>query len=108
VVDKVFAGQANHAIWQQLYGAQVLWPPKRHSKTPWPKSLRHWLAGMRQIVETVYDKLSPTFRLDREQPHDLRGFQTHVAAKIAPHNFCIWLNGQLSRLRLAFTDLVDW
>jgi len=24
------------------------------------------------------------------------------------HNFCIWLNEQLGRPRLAFTDLVDW
>jgi hypothetical protein len=24
------------------------------------------------------------------------------------HNFCIWLNAQLGRPLLAFTDLVDW
>jgi hypothetical protein len=108
VVDKGFEGQANHTTWRQLYGAQVLCPPKRNSKTPWPKSLRRWLAGVRQIVETVYDKLYHTFRLDRERPHDLSGFQTRLAAKIALHNFCIWLNGQLGRPWLAFTDLVDW
>ena len=31
-----------------------------------------------------------------------------VAAKIALHNFCMWLNEHLGRPRLAFTDLVDW
>src|SRR5919109_1152168 len=54
VVDKGFEGQANQARWWQTYGAEVIWPPKRHSKTPWPKALRRWLAGGRQLVETVY------------------------------------------------------
>jgi hypothetical protein len=108
VVDKGFEGQANQARWGQTYGAEVICPPKRHSQTPWPKALRRWLAGGRQIVETVDDKLFYTFRLDRERPHDLSGFWARLAAKIALHNFCIWLNEQLGRPRLAFTDLVDW
>jgi hypothetical protein len=66
------------------------------------------VAGARQIVETVYEKLAHTFRLDRERPHELSGFQARLAAKIALHNFCIWLNAPLGRAPLAFTDLVDW
>jgi hypothetical protein len=108
VVDKGFEGRANQARWWQTYGAWVLCPPKRNSRTPWPKALRRWLAGVRQIVETVYDKLWHTFRLDRERPHELSGFWTRLAAKITLHNFCMWLNEYLGRPRLAFTDLVDW
>src|SRR5262249_43790727 len=108
VVDKGFEGQANQRAWWRDYGAQVICPPKRNSKTPWPKRLRRWLAGVRQMVETVYEKLHHTFRLDRERPHDLSGFQVRLAAKIALHNFCIWLNEQLGRPRLAFADLVAW
>jgi Transposase DDE domain len=108
VVDKGFEGQANHQTWWRAYGAQVICPPKCNSRVPWPKRLRRWLAGVRQIVETVYEKLWHTFRLDRERPHDLSGFQARVAAKIALHNFCIWLNEQLGRPRLAFADLVAW
>jgi Transposase DDE domain len=108
VVDKGFAGAADHTAWAQQYGVQVICPPKRNSTRPWSKRLRRWLAGIRQTVETVYDKLSHTFRLDRERPHELGGFQARLAAKIALHNFCIWFNEQLGRPRLAFTDLVDW
>ena len=108
VVDKGFEGHANQQTWGQAYGAQVLCPPKRNSRAPWPKRLRRWLAGVRQIVETVYEKLWPTFRLDRERPHDLSGFQARGAAQMALHNFCIWLNEQLGRPRLAFADLVNW
>ena len=108
VVDKGFEGQANHAAWWRLYGTQVICPPKRNSQTPWPKPLRRWLAGVRQIVETVYDKLQHTFRLDRERPQDLSGLRARLAATIALHNFCMWLNEHLGRPRLAFTDVVDW
>jgi hypothetical protein len=108
VVAKGFEGQALHQTWWRAYGARVICPPKRHSRVPWPKRLQRWLAGVRQIVETVYEKLWHTFRLDRERPHDLSGFQARLAAKIALHNFCIWLNEQLGRPRLAFADLVAW
>jgi hypothetical protein len=106
--DKGFEGQAHHAAGRQLYGGQVLCPPKRKSKTPWAKSLRQWLAGIRQIVATVYDKLFHPLRLDRERPHALSGFRARLAAKSTLHNFCIWLNEQLGRPGLAFVDLVDW
>ena len=108
IVDKGFEGQANHRAWWTTYGAQVICPPKRNSKTPWSKPLRRWLAGVRQMVETVHDKLQHTFRLDRERPHALSGLQARLAAKIALHNFCMWLNEQLGRPRLAFVDLIDW
>jgi DDE family transposase len=108
VVDKGFEGQANHMAWWTAYGAQGICPPRRNSKRPWPQALRRWLAGVRQIVETVYEKRWQTFRLDRERPHDLSGLQARLAAKMALHNFCVWCNVQLGRPLLAFTDLVDW
>ena len=73
----------------------------------WSKDWRHWLAGLRQIIETTYDKLLTTFRLARERPHALGGFQARLAAKVALHNFCIWLNVQPGREPLAFADLLD-
>ncbi|MDP6369600.1 MAG: IS982 family transposase, partial [Planctomycetota bacterium] len=83
-------------------------PPKRNSRQPWSKRLRRWLAGLRQIVETVNDKLLYTFRLSRERPHDVTGFQARLAAMVGLHNFCIWLNEHLGRPRLAFAELLDW
>ena len=60
------------------------------------------------MVETVYDKLYHTFGLKHERPHLLEGFQARLAARVALHNFCIWLNGQLGRRPLVFADLLDW
>jgi hypothetical protein len=108
VTDTGCEGRALHQRWSSWYGAQVICPPKRTSRHPWSKRQRRWLASIRQMVETGYDTLHNTFRLSRERPHDLRGFQTRLAAKLALHHFCLGLNAQRGRPWLAFADLVDW
>ena len=108
VADKGFEGTENHRRWLDHYGAEVVNPPKRNSKKPWSKRLRRWVAGLRQIIESVYDKLFNTFGLWRERPHELEGLRARLAARVALHNFCIWLNDQLRRPRLAFADLLGW
>ena len=107
VADAGFVGKPNHERWRLLYGAHVVCQPS-HKRTPWPKALRRWLHSLRQIVETVYEKLMAFFRLDKERPHSLDGFQANLSAKIALHNFCIWMNKQLGRPPLAFADLLGW
>ena len=108
IADKGFEGIDNHRRWLDRYGAQLIHPPKRNSRRPWSKRLRRWVAGIRQIVESVYDKLFNTFGLHRERPHDMAGLRARLAARVALHNFCIWLNERLGRPRLTFADLLDW
>jgi len=108
VADKGFAGDQLHRHWQAAYGAEVVTAPHQRSKVHWSKPWRRWLAGLRQIIETIYGKLLNTFRLARERPHALDGFQARLAAKVALHNFCLWLNLQLGREPLAFAELLDW
>jgi hypothetical protein len=108
LADSGFAGSACVAFWRTQYGARVHCSPQSGSKQRWPKRTRRWLAGLRQLVETIHDRLLETFGLEHERPHDLTGFQARLAAKVALHNFCIWLNSQLGRPRLAFADLIDW
>jgi hypothetical protein len=108
VAEKGFEGEENHRRWLESYGADVIHPPKRNSRKPWSKRLRRWVAAIRQIVESVYDKLFNTFGLWRERPHELEGLRARLAARVALHNFCIWLNDQLGRPRMAFADLLGW
>jgi hypothetical protein len=109
VADKGFEGEENHRRWLESYGARIVCPPKRNGhKRRWPKRLRRWAASIRQIIETVYEKLHNTFGLRRERAHDMAGLRARLAARVALHNFCIWLNEQLGRPRLAFADLLGW
>lgn len=108
VADMGFAGREREARWAAAYGAVVVCPPQTGSRRAWPKPLRAWLAGIRQVVESVNHRLLDAFGLDRERPHELAGLQARLAAKAALHNVCCWLNRRLGRPDLAFADLVAW
>jgi hypothetical protein len=108
VADAGFAGAETHQRWRLLYQGDVISPPQTNSPVAWSKELRRWLQSHRQIVETVCEKLIDFFKLDKERPHDITGFQANLAVKAASHNFCIWLNKQLGRNCLAFADLLRW
>jgi hypothetical protein len=78
VADKGFAGDLLHSKWQAAYGAQVVNPPpNQRSKVRWSKDWRRWLAGLRQIIETIYDKLLTTFGLPVSVPMRWTAFK-HV------------------------------
>ncbi|MBO0794960.1 MAG: transposase, partial [Ktedonobacteraceae bacterium] len=99
VADKGFAGARTHEHWRREYSAQVITPPNPRAKREraWSRAERRWLASLRQVIESVYDKLLNTFRLSRERPHHLTGFRARLAAKVVIHNFCLWLHHQLGR-----------
>jgi len=108
VADMGFSGQQREADWARDYGAIVVCPPQTGSKRAWPKPLKTWLAGIRQIIETVNARLLDPFRLDHERPHQLSGLQARLAAKAALHNICLWLNRKFGRPDLAIADLIVW
>jgi len=105
LADKGFAGKHWLPRWLQQYQATVIAQEQHES---WPKAACRWLAHHRQIVETVFEKLHNVFGLEQERPHQLDGFQMRLAAKVALHNFCLWLNRQLGRPPLATADLLGW
>lgn len=105
VADKGFAGKAWQPGWLRNYGAAVI---AQGQQSAWPKPARRWLAHVRQIVESVFEKLLNSFGLSRERPHQIDGFQMRLAAKVALHNFCIWLNLSLGRPPMATADLLGW
>jgi len=106
--DKGFAGRHRQVQWQAAYGATLLSLVPSKDRYQLPKAWRQRLASLRQIVETVYDKLHHAFRLRRERPHAVRGFAARLAAKVGLHNFCLWFNRHLGRPPLAFADLLGW
>jgi hypothetical protein len=108
ILDKGFSGARPHQQWSTTFQAVTLAPPEKNHPHPWPRAWRRLHAGLRQIVETVNDKLHHIFRLDTERPHCLTGFQARLAASVALHNVCIWLNRQYGRKDLEFADLLTW
>jgi Transposase DDE domain len=108
VADAGFAGVTCEQRWVAAHHAQLVAPPHAGSRPPWPKPKRRRNAGWRQIIETVFARLQAAFRLDRERPHALDGFHARLAAKVALHNFCLWLNRRLGQPALALVDVLGW
>ena len=76
MADKGFEGAENHRRWLEDYGAEVIHPPQAQlQKEELVQTLEAVGGLLRQIVETVYDKLFNTFGLWRERPHELEGLR---------------------------------
>jgi hypothetical protein len=109
LADSGFAGRSWWQRWAHASQACVSTPPLAHdTQRRWPAALRRAHAGWRQIVETVHDCLLDTCGREQERPHDLHGLRARLAAKVALHNLCLWLNVQGGRPPLAFADLIAW
>lgn len=108
LADKGFEGAEATARWREQCDAEVIVPPRRTAHAAWSPEWCRWFASLRQIVESVYEKLHVAFGLSRERPHHLTGFQTRLAAKVALHNFCLWLNVTTGRDKLAFSELMPF
>jgi hypothetical protein len=105
--DTGFASGRQQESWEVRYGVHLVAKPQ--GKAPgWTPVVRHLFASLRQIVETANGHLLALCRLDRDRPHQLLGFASRLAAKIAFHNFCLWLNQHLGRPLLSWADLIDW
>lgn len=108
LADGGFTGAEWEAHWHAAYQAEVICPPQQNHARHWSRPQRRWLASHRQVIETVMSRLLTSFRLAQERPHTLRGLQARIAAKVALHNACLWINRHVGRPPLAVADLVDW
>jgi len=108
VADMGFAGRDREARWADAYRAVVICPPQSDSARAWPKALRRWLAGIRQVIETVTNHLLSTFGLAHERPHALDGLLARMAARVGLHNFCCWCNHDHDCGLLQTADLLEW
>lgn len=108
VADMGFSGPSRHREWYLRTGSLLLCVPQKGHAPPWPRLHRQAMATMRQIVETVHDKLLNRFRLQTERPHSIDGLLARLYAKVALHNTCIALNRAHQRPDLAFADLLGW
>jgi hypothetical protein len=108
LADKGFSGPNRHREWYLTTGALLICPPQKGHAPEWPLLLRRALASMRQMIETVHEKLLNRFRLQAERPHDIDGLLGRLYAKAALHNVCMWINRLHQRPLLTFADLLGW
>jgi hypothetical protein len=108
LADSGFAGREAQTRWAEVADAVVVAPPKTDSADRWPKAWRRIHAHLRQIIETVIDRLQHLLRLIHDRPQTLGGWFSRVAAKVAMHNALIAWNRQHDRPDLAVAEVIGW
>ena len=104
LADKGFEGKGRCARWSAELGADVITPPRRTARQRWSPRDESWSQGLRQVVETVFERLLMRCGLNRERPHALGGLLARVAAAVGLHNATVLLNRRHGRPALAFLD----
>ena len=89
LADMGFGGRNREQAWRTELGVTLICPPQTGSKRAWPKPWRRWVAGIRQVMETVTDRVLVPCGVDRLRPHALRGLQARLAAAIGLFNACV-------------------
>src|SRR5262249_33609138 len=75
------------------------------ASTAWP--CEHLLGAVTPKCTGVHRSGATPFALAHQRPPTLAGIRARLAATVALHTFCCWLNQQLGRPVLALADFMD-
>ena len=108
LADRAFNGQRWQTHWLNTYQACVISLPPANAPeaSAWSVLAKRSLASRRQVVETVFARLTDVFGLKRLQAHSRWGQYTRLAAKMAAYHLGMWLNQGLGRPRGALGTLI--
>jgi hypothetical protein len=94
VGDLGFRGRRWREHWHQAYGARLLTKADYATiadaaeRAAWTA----WLCGLRQGVETVFNRLTETLGVKFPRARSAWGVWTRLGAKVAAHNLAVWVN----------------
>lgn len=106
LADEGFNGERWRSHWQQEYAADVISAPPGNAANAWEKADKQWLSKHRQIIETVFSRLTMVFSLKRLNAHTDWGKFTRLAAITAAYNLGILFNRLLGREDGALETLI--
>jgi hypothetical protein len=106
LTDRGFNGDRWLTHWRNTYSMTVIAVPPDNAPQPWSIADKRWLAHHRQIVETVFARLSDVFGLKRLNAHSDWGKMTRLAAKMAAYNLGCFFNRLLGRPDGALATLI--
>lgn len=105
LADRGFNGARWQRHWTQWQAVVISQPPD-NAPEHWTDSLKHEVCSRRQIVETVFARLTEVMGLNRLHAHSRWGQLTRIAATCAAYNFGIWFNRLLQRPDGALATLI--
>lgn len=108
LADRGFNSRRWRELWATRYDAIVLCipPAADPERATWSRQDCLWLAAHRQIVDTVFARLSQVFDFEHLNAHSRWGQYTRIAAKLAAYHLGLWFNQSLGRPLGALATLI--
>ena len=96
--DGAYHNPVSEPILAQKRDIEVLAPPRKDSRTPWPKELRQTVSRLQRNIETALSILAVVFHVERPNARSLQGLVCRISTRILAYNLCFVMNKYLAQL----------
>jgi len=92
--DGAFHNPTESPVLQERHNIEIITPPRKDSRQPWPKELRRWIGRLRRRVETVLSVLTTVFHIEQPAARSLAGVVSRISTRLLAYNLC-FITGRL-------------
>ena len=96
--DGAFHNPALEPVWKERHQLQILAPPRKDSRRPWPQAVRRWVGRLRRRIETVLSVLSTVFHIEQPGARSLAGLVSRMSTRLLAYNLCFIVGPILAQL----------
>jgi DDE family transposase len=77
---------------------EVLAPPRKDSRQPWPQPLRQLVNRVRRNIETAFSILVTVFDIEHPRARSLHGLIARLSTRLLAYNLCFVMDKYLAQL----------
>jgi hypothetical protein len=79
-------------------GIELLAPPRKDSRQPWPQPMRQLVNRLRRNIETAFSILATVFDIEHPRSRSLHGLITRLSTRLLAYNLCFVMPKYLAQL----------
>jgi hypothetical protein len=96
--DGAYHHPASESVLAEKHDIQVVAPPRKDSRSPWPDALRQTVTRLRRHIETALSTLAVVFHIERPNARSLHGLVCRISTRILAYNLCFLMHKYLAQL----------
>lgn len=96
--DGAYHRPLSESVLAEKHDIQVLAPPRKDSRTPWPEGLRQTATRLRRNIETALSILAVVFHVERPNARSLHGLVCRISTRILAYTLCFVMDTYLAQL----------
>jgi hypothetical protein len=96
--DGAFHNPAWEPVGQARQQIEIVAPPRKDSRQPWPQAMRRWIGRVRRRIETVFSVLTTVFHIEQPGAHSLPGLVSRITTRLLAYNLCFIMGPILAQL----------